>query len=32
MRDAVSEVEHDGNHVWHGLLNDLTNKAFQPSV
>ena len=32
MREAVSEVEHDDNHVWHALLNDLTNKAFQPSV
>jgi 1H-pyrrole-2-carbonyl-[peptidyl-carrier protein] chlorinase len=30
MRDFVSAVERDKNHMWHGKLNDLTSKAFQP--
>ena len=30
MREIVSTVEQNSNHVWHKLLGDLTGKAFQP--
>jgi len=30
MREAVKEVEQNPNHIWHGLLNDLTANAFAP--
>lgn len=31
MRDIVTEVERNAQHVWHGLLNDLTSNAFVPA-
>lgn len=31
MRDVVSEVERNPNHVLHGLLNELTANAFAPA-
>jgi 1H-pyrrole-2-carbonyl-[peptidyl-carrier protein] chlorinase len=31
MRKIVEEVESNPKHVWHNLLNDLTNSAFEPS-
>lgn len=31
MRDMVSMVERDESHLWHGMLNDLTSKVFQPT-
>lgn len=30
MRETVSAVEQNKNHIWHHKLNDLTSKAFQP--
>jgi FADH2 O2-dependent halogenase len=30
MRDTVKQVEDNPNHLWHGLLNDMTAKAFAP--
>lgn len=30
MRKLVEEVENNPKHVWHGLLNSLTNQAFAP--
>lgn len=32
MRAVVREVEQNPQHIWHGLLNDLTVNAFQPVV
>jgi flavin-dependent dehydrogenase len=31
MRDIVSVVEQNPNHVWHDLLGDLTSNAFKPA-
>lgn len=31
MRKIVEEVESNPKHVWHKLLNDLTNSAFEPA-
>jgi len=31
MRDIVSHVENDPNHVWHNLLGELTADAFKPT-
>jgi hypothetical protein len=30
MRDMVSAVERNPDHVWHNLLGDLTGNAFKP--
>ena len=30
MRNLVTAVEQNPNHMWHGLLNELTAKAFKP--
>lgn len=30
MRKMVSDVERNPTHLWHGLLNNLTNNAFSP--
>lgn len=31
MREIVSMVENDSGHIWHAVLNDLTNDAFKPA-
>jgi FADH2 O2-dependent halogenase len=31
MKEIVTKVEQDKNHVWHKLLGNLTDKAFQPT-
>jgi FADH2 O2-dependent halogenase len=31
MRDIVTTVENNPNHVWHDLLNDLTSDVFKPA-
>ena len=30
MKQLVSQVEENPNHVWHKLLGDLTGNAFSP--
>ena len=31
MRKAVSAIEKNPNHMWHNLLNDMTQDAFKPA-
>ena len=31
MRERVTKVEQNPNHIWHALLNNLTSKAFAPA-
>jgi FADH2 O2-dependent halogenase len=31
MRSAVSEIERNDQHIWHGLLNEMTQDAFRPT-
>lgn len=31
MREIVSTVENDPNHIWHKVLGELTNNAFKPA-
>ena len=30
MKEIVSKVEKNENHIWHGYLAELTSHAFQP--